>query len=206
MIRFFGGGPETSPDYSGPPASGFEPLAEAQAEGQPESLVVVPEKLAQEILPSVQYLYKREAEPEYQGFKARRDSDPIAILLDPDRVKTEREEQRIDELVAQKIQEGAVNREGALKILFNEHIYAPLPVQQYFRLIQGLNHQKPVDITFLETKFRERREHEDGIAHQDPRHLPRSRTTPLTKKEIKRAEAERDKMDRFLTELSKLRE
>ncbi len=172
--------------------------------------IAIPEKLAQEILPTVRYLFKSDKESttetpqeEYQRHMARRNNNPTAILLDPDRVKTGREEQRIDQLVEAKIREGETeNREEALKVLFNEHIYAPPRVQQYMRLMNGLSTEKPIDVSFLRQKLQSRREHEDGMLHGESPHW--RGPEPPTRKQKKEFKQERDKMDRFLTQLGQV--
>ncbi len=178
-----------------------EPQAEPHSEeGEVEIEIVVPEKLAQEILLTARYLYDRE----YKKFIAHRDNNPKAKLLNPDRVKTEREERDIDQLVEEKIQASeAENRNQALDLLYREHIYAPEIVQRYLSLINGLGQRKSINISFLEQQLQSRREHEDGMFRGES---PNWRgPQPPTKKQKKGFEQERDKMDRFLTQLGQVR-
>ncbi len=188
-----------------------EPQAEPHPEeGEVEIEITVPEKLAQEILPTVRYLFKSDKEDatttpqeEYQRFKDRRDSDPVAKLLDLDRVKQDWEKQEINRLIDEKMANESISRDVAERRLYDEHIYAPPRVQRYMRLMGGLNTGKPIEISFLEQKLRSRREHEDGMLRGESPHW-RGPQLP-TKKQKKGFEQERDKMDRFLTQLGQVR-
>jgi len=209
MIEIYRGsqGPEPQPSaetrsqHAGQPEEPEITLYPQRTERQePPTEIIIPQKLAKEILPTILYLYERE----YTKFTLKRCKDPLAILLDPERIKTEREEQRIDEEIQKKIDAGeATNREEAMQKLLQEHIYAPPLVQNYIHLIRGLNEEKPIDISFLEQQLRSRYEHEDGIAKGEHPHW--TKPTPPTRRERQRAIAERNKMIRFLAALAELK-
>jgi hypothetical protein len=186
-------------------SSGTEPISEEPSEEVQENHLNFPKKLADEILPTAQYIAKKP----YDNFITHRSGDPIAILLNPSRMKTEREEQKIDALVEQKISAGeATNSDEAMQILYQEHLYAPQEVLQYLYLVESLRqiadgtrieNRRPLDLAFLKKQLQSRREHEDGVAKGIEPHWRNPQ--PPTKQERKRAEAERKKMDRFLTAL-----
>lgn len=205
--------PEGAPEYQ---------ERERQEDQTPEQLptpienITIPKKLAGEILPTVYYLFRNDREneitpeQEYDTFKSRRNHDPIAILLDPDRIKTEREEQNIDNLVAGIISsDEAQNREQAMQVLYHKHLYAPPRVQQYWRIIGGLNQQKPIkpeDFTFLWQKLESRRDHEEGVSTGDEKHWSYKDHggQPPTRKEKMKAIRQKDEMNNLLTKLNQL--
>lgn len=141
---------------------------------------------------------------EYRDFKNRRMYDPVAQMLDPDRAEISREEQRkLDELIDNKIQTGQVaGRDEATEILTKEYLHAPPIVQQYWRLMRGLNQEEPIDFTFLTEKLRGRRGHEDRMLQGLAPDWKESK--PPRGRAKKRIQAERDKMDRFLDQLGQV--
>lgn len=166
--------------------------------------IAVPKKLAEEILPTTEYLHSYYLQnEEYQKFIRHRSDDRIAKLLNPDRPKTAGDMQEIDQLVEQKIQAGeAENRDQALKILYREHLYGPPLPQKVSNLIRGLRGGKPIDISFLEQQLWSRREHQEGQLGGEPPHWTKEK--PPTEKQKRGFRKEMDKMDRFLDQLGQV--
>ena len=166
----------------------------------------VPKDLGKEISPTVKLIYGQDedCQKQYHNFKNRRMYDPVAKMLDTDRAEISRKEEReLDELIDEKIRnEQASDRDEAIEILTKEYLHAPPIVQQYWRLIRGLNQEEPIDLTFLTEKLRDRHGHEDRMLSGLPPDW--QEPEPPKGKARKRIQAERDKMDRFLTQLGQV--